>query len=328
MRMQHIFKVVTMAIHTFLLLIALPSLAGAVCNDLSNVCQLDNSTFTSANGYDCFQVHNQQQFMCTCYGNRFTMNEPCRCTTAKICGSQFNALACLDKSNSEYVCVCKNEDSYDIVENKPCGSATAVTTVAPTISTSTHEPDIAHFCINDGVHDPATQLCHCPSGFSGRSCDRFDLERVCDRIVCKNGGKCIYGHRNGNYYSECVCPMRFEGEYCEEEWTLGTCQYEPYDNRSCSGYLCRERVESDGQTYFKCGACPVTSVGARCNRDSDTSGCKREGDTCIDPYMHEQGKYFLLGESHRGSRPIYRNSCPKGLRYNITKKLCVLPEYA
>ncbi len=54
------------------------------------------------------------------------------------------------------------------------GNVTAVTTVAPTTSTSTHQPEVAYFCLNDGVYDPSMQFCHCLSGFSGRSCERFD----------------------------------------------------------------------------------------------------------------------------------------------------------
>ncbi len=108
-----------------------------VCNDPSNVCQLDTKVYTPADGYDCFQVNNQQQFMCTCYGNRFTMNTPCReflgrqfriqnsfdlgCSSVQICGTGPNVIACIDKSNSTYLCLCRTENSVDIVENKPCG---------------------------------------------------------------------------------------------------------------------------------------------------------------------------------------------------------------
>lgn len=49
-----------------------------VCDDPSNVCQLDNYSYARQNGYDCFQVQNQLQFICTCFGNHFTINEPCR----------------------------------------------------------------------------------------------------------------------------------------------------------------------------------------------------------------------------------------------------------
>ncbi len=100
--------------------------------------------------------------------------------------------------------MCKTENSVAIVENNACGktnmrfatvftclselsvlfkwkidclilgNVTAVTTVAPMTSTSTHQPEVAYFCLNDGVYDPSMQFCHCLSGFSGRSCERFD----------------------------------------------------------------------------------------------------------------------------------------------------------
>lgn len=54
-------------------------------------------------------------------------------------------------------------------------TVTTETTVIPTTSTTTRKHDVVHFCIN-GVYDPAMQFCHCPSGFSGRHCDKFDRE--------------------------------------------------------------------------------------------------------------------------------------------------------
>ena len=105
------------------------------------------------------------------------------------------------------------------------------------------------------------------------------VERVCDRIVCKNGGACVYGYENGAQYSRCVCPLGFEGEYCEQEskrrkivqnWFLsvairGSCR-DPTNYNICRGYSCSESVKSDGQNYLKCVTCPQTTYGALCDR--------------------------------------------------------------
>lgn len=44
------------------------------------------------------------------------------CMTTQMCGTESNVLGCINKGNNEYVCVSENGDSYEFVENNPCGT--------------------------------------------------------------------------------------------------------------------------------------------------------------------------------------------------------------
>lgn len=89
--------------------------------------------------------------------------------------------------------------------------------------------------------------------------------------------------------------------------------FNPSSRSPFDGYPCRERVQNDGQTYFRCTSCPATSWGALCNRckcayisnlcslsvslDIEIGQYQSESDRLKDPWMHEQGKYFQCEEA-------------------------------
>jgi hypothetical protein len=90
-------------------------------------------------------------------------------------------------------------------------------------------------CDNDGVRDPTTKLCNCPSGFNGNRCEiqsgNFNLDlktkfkkkldrELCDRIECMSNGICaIRPIATGGtvYQSRCLCRVGSDGEYCERQ---------------------------------------------------------------------------------------------------------------
>ncbi|CAF4589760.1 unnamed protein product [Rotaria sp. Silwood1] len=84
-------------------------------------------------------------------------------------------------------------------------------------------------CYNQGICDPVTSSCICPSGFLGQQCERLECfhgdycerQRVatrCTDIRCQNGGICYEHSPAISVFAYCLCPPGFTGRFCETEY--------------------------------------------------------------------------------------------------------------
>ena len=62
-------------------------------------------------------------------------------------------------------------------------------------------------CHNGGTCNETTNICLCPSGFSGTLCEN------CEGLVCENGGYCAKDKKGK---MTCSCPGDFGGVHCEK----------------------------------------------------------------------------------------------------------------
>ncbi|MEE6524359.1 hypothetical protein FKM82_023781 [Ascaphus truei] len=67
-------------------------------------------------------------------------------------------------------------------------------------------------CLNGGRCEAQEEMysCVCPTGFSGRLCERVK-PALCSLSPCRNGGMCKESRED--YH--CVCPYPFTGRHCE-----------------------------------------------------------------------------------------------------------------
>lgn len=71
-----------------------------------------------------------------------------------------------------------------------------------------------HFCLNDGILNPKTDLCICPQEFKGAHCEIPLCHNYC------LGGTC---HISSTGYAQCECHAGFIGERCEINQCNGFC---------------------------------------------------------------------------------------------------------
>ncbi|CAF1328197.1 unnamed protein product [Adineta steineri] len=214
-----------------------------------------------------------------------------------------NGYNCVDLGGDSVLCTCPG-GAYEL--NGPCH-----TTVPLTCSSSTTYPSSPSPCLNGGVF--IYNICHCPSGYSGAICQDKSDYNLCEKVRCKNNGVCAIQNPNGPYEAVCLCRYGTWGDYCELNGTLGFCSA-----GSClNGGACRENII--GSTRFAYCQCAPGYKGTKCETNYFT--CPTAG-SFVDADMHEQGKYFEC-KGVSGVLRIERKSCPKGLRYDASEKLCM-----
>ncbi|CAF3897013.1 unnamed protein product [Adineta steineri] len=280
------------------------------CNDGSNPCQLDNPESSNAyflpkNGYYCLDAFNGQ-IICTCPDNSTTRDRPCRICdrTPNPCGSSPSLVTCTD-INKSYSCLCNDEKRKLIVSTTSCDKRIITPVVVP--------EDI---CQNEGVRDPITNRCHCPSGFTGDECEHQEDDKLCDKIQCQSSGICsVRQIKSGgrNYQAKCLCRAGFDGDFCERQSVLGSCT----STFCLNGGICRER--EIGNSRYKYCQCRPGWNGLQC--DKQYFRCKSAGDF-VDEYMKNQGKYFWC-IPYNNEYLIKQLSCPNGLKFNSEEQLCL-----
>ncbi|UJR38589.1 hypothetical protein I4U23_031254 [Adineta vaga] len=292
----------------FLLIISFGISNCIFCNDGSNPCQLDNPSSANAyflprNGYFCLDAFNGQ-VICTCPDNSTTRDKPCRICdrTPNPCGIGPAVVTCTD-INKSFSCLCNDGNGGLVVLTTSCGKD---------LSNKINQEK----CENQGVRDPTTNQCNCPSGFIGTNCENLLDEKLCDKIECKSNGVCaVRPIKTGGsiYQSQCLCRSGSDGEFCESQSILGTCS-----STSClHGGLCRERIYGNSR-YISC-QCRAGWTGTRC--DKQYFRCKSPG-YFLDELMKNQGKYFRC-IPYNNDFLIKQLSCPKGLKFNLDKQLCL-----
>ncbi|CAF0807806.1 unnamed protein product [Adineta steineri] len=297
------------------------------CN--ANPCQL-GGYYSETNGYRCFELGGGSA-LCTCPGSAYEINQPCRLCNRpnpanNVCRSnKGQPFYCLENNDcgTSYACLCMDTTTGNAVLTTDADCDTRV----PLTCSSTTSPSGPSPCLNGGVYTGG--ICHCPSGYSGTICQDKSDYNLCEKVRCKNNGVCATQNPNGPYEAVCLCRYGTWGEYCEltgkhffaillsnYNCTIGTLGF-------CSGSLCsnggacRENVISSTRHAY-CQCAPGYK-GTKCETNYFT--CYTTG-TFIDADMHEQGKYFECKLVSAVLR-IERKSCPKGLRYNESAKLCM-----
>ncbi|CAF3066337.1 unnamed protein product [Rotaria sp. Silwood2] len=276
---------------------------GIFCNDGSNPCKLDQSGlptsyFLQINGYHCFDALDDG-FICSCPDGSTTRNRPCRICDRdpNPCGVGPSFVSCFD-INKSFSCLCRNGQGEIVVSTTSCDNNTVT-------------PPPAVRCDNSGVRDPTTNQCNCPSGFTGSNCEIRSDNQLCDRIQCMSNGVCaIRPIFDGAtiYQSKCLCRSGSDGDYCEKQTTTGSCT----SSYCLHGGICRQR--QIGSSNFIFCQCQVGWSNPRC--DKQYFRCQSPG-YFIDEYLKNQGKYFLY-------YLLQQLSCPKGLKFNFEKQLCLL----
>ncbi|CAF1512997.1 unnamed protein product [Rotaria sp. Silwood1] len=281
-----------------------------LCNDGSNPCKLDapgspNAYFLPINGYYCLDSFKNDGVICTCPDHSTTHNQPCRICDRdpNPCGVGPSVVSCND-INKSFICVCKNEREEFVHTTISCDENSVI-------------PEIK--CENDGVRDPTTNLCNCPSGFTGSKCETRDNTQLCDRIRCMSNGVCsIRPLFDGAaiYQSKCLCRSGSEGDYCERQSKIGSCTASYCLNDG----ICRQRQL--GSSNYKSCHCKPGWAGAQC--DKQYFRCRASG-YFIDEFMKNQGKYFSCKLLNNGlDYLLQQRSCPKGLKFKLEKQLCLL----
>ncbi|CAF0871586.1 unnamed protein product [Rotaria sp. Silwood1] len=298
-----------MLIVILLLFVSVRISSGIFCNDGSNPCKLDlpglhGSYFLPINGYHCFDAVNDE-FICSCPDGSTTHNRPCRICNRdpNPCGDGPSVVACND-INQSFSCICRNEQGEFIHTTNPCDNI--VVTPPPLVR-----------CENGGVRDPTTNLCNCPSGFTGSRCETRADSQLCDRIQCMSKGVCaIRPIFEGAtiYQSKCLCRAGYDGVYCETQTIAGSCT----SSYCFNGGVCQQR-QVGSSNFFFCQCKPGWS-STRC--DKQYFRCRSSG-YFIDEYMRNQGKYFSCTPSNNDYL-LQQLSCPKGLKFNLEKQLCLL----
>ncbi|CAF4077353.1 unnamed protein product [Rotaria sp. Silwood2] len=161
-------------------------------------------------------------------------------------------------------------------------------------------------CYNQGICDPNTGLCICPSGFVGQQCEKLESTTLCNNVVCKNSGVC---NIISPTVSTCWCLLGFHGNYCERQRAASRCTEIQCQN----GAICYEH--SPAMSIFAYCLCPPGFTGRFC--ETEYFRCTRPG-TFTDLYQCAQGSYFLCDYTNR----LIPGTCPKGLRFNFNKMSC------
>ncbi|CAF0786681.1 unnamed protein product [Rotaria sordida] len=297
------------------------------CNDGSNPCKLDqqgstHSYFLPINGYHCLDAVNGE-FICTCPDSSTTRNQPCRICDRQPnpCGVGPSVVACTD-INQSFVCLCKNEQGELIHSTMPCGTflkkyfpkENNLFSIILGNYIVTTPPE--NKCQNKGVRDPTTNLCNCPSGFTGSKCETRADKQLCDKIECMSNGACairpIFDGAT-TYQSVCLCRAGYDGDYCEWRSTIGSCTV----SYCLHGGICQRR-QIGSSKYIYC-QCKPGWAGSRC--ETQYFHCESSG-YFIDEHMRNQGKYFSC-ISFDDDYLLLQLSCPKGLKFDPKKQLCL-----
>ncbi|CAF1296580.1 unnamed protein product [Adineta steineri] len=280
------------------------------CNN--NPCQI-GGYFSDTNGYRCIDLGSSA--LCTCPGSPYEFNQPCRLCDRpnpanNACRSNSGKpFFCLENNDcgTSYSCLCMDANGENPVQTTDADCNTAVPLTCSPITNPTGPSP----CLNGGVSTGG--ICHCPSGYGGAICQDKNDYNLCEKVRCKNNGVCATQNPNGPYEAVCLCRYGTWGEYCELTGTLGFCSGSLCSN----GGACRENVISSTRHAY-CQCAPGYK-GTKCETNYFT--CYTTG-TFLDADMHEQGKYFECKMISSVLR-IERKSCPKGLRYNASAKLCM-----
>ncbi|CAF4128946.1 unnamed protein product [Rotaria sordida] len=161
-------------------------------------------------------------------------------------------------------------------------------------------------CYNQGICDPYTGSCICPSGYLGRQCEQLESTTLCNNVVCKNSGACNIISPTD---STCWCLLGFHGKYCERQRAASRCNEIQCQN----GAMCYEH--SPAMSVFAYCLCPPGFTGRFC--ETEYFRCSQVG-TFVDQYQCAQGSYFLCDYTNR----LIVGTCPKGLRFNLNKMSC------
>ncbi|CAF3157534.1 unnamed protein product [Rotaria sp. Silwood2] len=279
-----------------------------LCNDGSNPCKLDrsglpNSYFLPINGYHCLDTFDGN-ILCTCPDKSTTRNRPCRICdrVPHPCGSGPSVVTCND-INQSFSCICRDKQGEYVLSDEPCDKNVVT-------------PPNEKKCANGGVRDPETNQCYCPSGFTGSQCETRADGQLCDRIQCMSTGICaVRPLFNGSkiYQSKCLCRSGFDGDYCEISSKIGSCT----PSYCLNGGSCNQRTIGS-EDYIYCQCRPGWS-GSRCNKQYFR--CRLPG-YFIDEQMKNQGKFFSC-RFLEADYFLQRLSCPKGLKFNLEKELCI-----
>ncbi|CAF3641303.1 unnamed protein product [Rotaria sp. Silwood1] len=279
-----------------------------LCNDGSNPCKLDglglpNSYFLPINGYHCLETFDGN-IICTCPDKSITRNRPCRICdrVPHPCGSGSSVVTCHDL-NQSFSCICRDKQGEYVLSDEPCDENVVI-------------PSNEIKCTNGGIRDPETNKCYCPSGFTGSHCETRADGQLCDRIQCMSAGICaVRPLFNGSkiYQSKCLCRLGFDGDYCEIPSKIGSCTA----SYCLHGGSCNQRTIGS-EDYIYCQCKPGWS-GSRC--DKQYFRCRSSG-YFIDEQMKNQGKFFSC-TSLEDDYFLQQLSCPKGLKFNLEKELCL-----
>ncbi|CAF0804312.1 unnamed protein product [Adineta ricciae] len=269
--------------------------------------------FNETRGYRCLQVG--ASALCTCPGHKYTFDRPCR-----LCGNQNASEDACTNSNGNLILCLESDDcgtSFSCLCNDTAGNSVQTTNAdcdltKPLQCSSTTNPGTGPSpCLHGGVYSGG--ICHCPSGYGGAVCQNRDDHNLCERVTCKTGF-CATQPPQGPHQAVCLCPYGTWGEYCEMKGTPGFC----LSGLCLNNGACQENVI--GSTRFAYCKCAPGFNGTKC--ESNYFSCASAG-FFQDTYMHEQGKYFECRTVTGGLRAEER-SCPKGLRFNATSRLCLI----
>ncbi|CAF4238690.1 unnamed protein product [Rotaria sp. Silwood2] len=282
------------------------------CN--TNPCQL-GGYFTPPK-YNCIQLLNEPNVICTCPNEQGRKNVPCRVCDNVQCGSNGVCIEAELFQSSFYACACTS-GTYNYVVPEPCSGVilpTTITTTPTPTPTTTSTSTVASTllpiqCHNGSVYNVATATCICQPGFTGVQCGISIGQELCRKITCVNGGVCNpVPTANNGIEAQCWCLNGFYGSNCELIGIPGTCQF----NLCQNGGVCEERRL--GASIFAYCQCPPGFSGRYCERHYFT--CSHSG--LFDDLVNcKFGRYFQCVNTVAIMR-----SCTQGFRFNSMRMQC------